>query len=640
MAQGLATSSGPQTPSRQDDDRGQTDVPARSGLPGWAVVGGLTAVVALVPLATALVALASPRWYPLMDLAETELHVRDVGTGHPPLIGLGGRLYGFGVRGSHPGPLSFYALWPVYRLTGGAAFGLHLATIVSNVAAVALAVGIAYRRRGPMLALGVAAALAVLLRGAGVTLFIEAWNPYLPMLWWVVFTLAVWSVLCADLTLLPIAVFAGSYCMQTHISYVGLVPGVALLVVGALVALAVEQRRDRAALVRLGAWAFGSFALGLLLWAPPIIEQMRHHPGNLSVIRDSFAHPSEPSVGLGGEAVRLLVSYLDPWGLLSDFRATDLGAYDGVRAAGLAVLVLWAVTAVIAWRRWAAQPEQARLHLVVAVTLGLGLVSISRIQGQVRHYLLLWEWATAVPLALATGWTLAGLWREHRPAPAPRGTSGLPRVAVAALAVVTLVAAAQFTWQGAHVEVQAARETAVLARLAPPTLAALRSGDVPGGGEDGRYLVRWMDDQESFGVTGIGMLDELDRHGFDAGATDMFAASVAPHRVLELGDATATVNCVVGPALIEKWRAVPGAVEVAYVDLRSPEEQARFDRLHDQVTAAMLRAGLDDKVAILDWNLYVAAYDPELPPEIAEPARAMFDLGLPAAVFVAPPEAG
>ncbi len=607
------------------------------GAPGWAVVAGLTALVAAVPLATALVAVARPRWYPVLDLAQTELRMRDVGTRHTPLIGLAGRMYGLDQQGSHPGPLSFYTLWPAYRLAGGTAFGLQLATVVSNVAGVAVALWIAHRRRGPVLALAVAAGLAVLLRGAGITLFIEAWNPYLPVLWWIVFVLAVWSVLCADLALLPVAVFAGSYCVQTHISYAGLVPGVALLAVGAVVVLAVRRRGDRAALVRLGAWTAGSVVLGSLLWAAPVIDQLGHDPGNLAIIRDSFTHPSEPSVGLGGDAVRVLLSYLDPWGLLSDFRATDLTAYEGTWAVGLAVLVAWAATAVVAWRRRAAHPELARLHLVVAAALGFGLVSISRIYGPVRHYLLLWEWATAVPLAVATGWTVAVMWRERHPAAPPRG---LPRAAAALLAAVMVVAAGQLTWQAAHEDVQLPRQSAVLAALVPPTLEALRSGDAPGGGVDGRYLVRWGDDQQGFGFAGFGLLNELDREGFDAGAVASHGAAVVPHRVLGLDEATATVNYVVGPDMIEKWRATPGAVEVAHVDLRSDEELARFDRLHDEVTAALGAAGRSDLTATLDQNLFTVATDPDLPPEVTGPAQQMYALGLPAAVFVAPPEAG
>ena len=46
------------------------------------IVGGLTALVGGLPLAVALGVLHSPRWYPLLDLAQTELRVRDVGNGH------------------------------------------------------------------------------------------------------------------------------------------------------------------------------------------------------------------------------------------------------------------------------------------------------------------------------------------------------------------------------------------------------------------------------------------------------------------------------------------------------------------------------------------------------------------------------
>ncbi len=48
---------------------------------------GLLALLAL-PLIVALAVLAQKRWYPILDLAMTELRVRDVGTSHPPLIGL------------------------------------------------------------------------------------------------------------------------------------------------------------------------------------------------------------------------------------------------------------------------------------------------------------------------------------------------------------------------------------------------------------------------------------------------------------------------------------------------------------------------------------------------------------------------
>ena len=163
---------------------------------------------------------------------------------------------------------------------------------------------------------------------------------------------------------------------------------------------------------------------------------------------------------------------------------------------------------------------------------------------------------------------------------------------------------------------------------------------MPGGGEEGRYLVRWGDDQEGFGVAGGGLLNELERQGFEAFAIPGLESPMVAHRILGLDQATATVNVAVGPDVIERWRATPGAVEVAYVDLRSDEERARYDRLREQVVAAMREAGLEESIASLDRNLYLTMFNPDLPPEISEMARPLYDLGLPAAVFVAPPEAG
>ena len=75
------------------------------------LVLGLTAVVAL-PLFVALGALRTPRWSPLLDLAMTEMRVRDVGTRHTPLVGLLGRLSSDGEQGSHLGPAQLLAARP------------------------------------------------------------------------------------------------------------------------------------------------------------------------------------------------------------------------------------------------------------------------------------------------------------------------------------------------------------------------------------------------------------------------------------------------------------------------------------------------------------------------------------------------
>src|SRR4051794_5839143 len=139
----------------------------------------LLAAALILPLAVAVFAFHKPTWAPVLDLAQTELRVRDVGTSHTPLIGLPGRI-GTGARqGSHPGPLSFYALAPAYRLFGSSAFSLQIASLVLQGGAIVAALAIARRRGGRLLVLGVAAVLALLITGFGVTALTEPWNPYL-----------------------------------------------------------------------------------------------------------------------------------------------------------------------------------------------------------------------------------------------------------------------------------------------------------------------------------------------------------------------------------------------------------------------------------------------------------------------------
>jgi hypothetical protein len=187
-----------------------------------------------LPLIVGVGVLHYPRWYPLFDVAQTELRIRDVWSRHPPLIGLVGRLGNPNEPGSHPGPLSFWLLWPVWRLLGASAWGMRVATGALNILAMGAVVWMAQRRGGLRLALAVTLMLGVLAAAFGGAL-LEPWNAYLPVLWWVTFQVAIWGVLCYDLALLPLAVFAGSFCVQTHVSYLGLVPG--LLVVAVLVAL-------------------------------------------------------------------------------------------------------------------------------------------------------------------------------------------------------------------------------------------------------------------------------------------------------------------------------------------------------------------------------------------------------------------
>jgi hypothetical protein len=607
------------------------------------IVGGLTALVGGLPLAVALGVLHSPRWYPLLDLAQTELRVRDVGNGHPPLVGLAGRIRGYGVSGSHPGPLSFYSLFPFYKLFGSSAWALQAACASLNVTAMGLAIWIGHRRGGLYGALGIATALAVLGRAYGANWLTEAWNPYMPMLWWMVFLLAVWSVLCDDLPMLPVAVFAGSFCAQTHIPYAGLIGGMGAFTVVAVAVWFWPRRREADGRRRLLLWGIPSLVLLGLLWLPPVIDQLTNDPGNLAIIKENFAHPTEDPVGMG-EAIKVALGNLDVTTLVRGYQGSET-ALAGVSVPGILLLVAWAAAAVVAFRRGYSQV--LRLHTVVAAALLLGLISVSRILGFLWYYLVLWAWGTMTLTVVAIGWTAVLAWRDHPGAgdpetgadataePGPRDRR-LSTLASAALGVVLVATTASFTYDAAHTEVPAASESRSLRHVAPVAIERLASGELPGSGKDGRYLVRWDEDALAIGSQGYGFLLELERQGFDVGVLKAHSTGSVPHRVRDPKDADATVDYVIGQANIDRWRANPDAVEAAFFEPRSAQQLERFDELHDDVVAGLEALGLNDQVSVLDNKLFLVGINPDVPSELADEIGEMMDLGLPTAVFVAP----
>jgi hypothetical protein len=594
------------------------------------VVAGLTAVLAL-PLLVAAAALRSPRWFPLLDLAQTEMRVRDVGTGHTPLIGLIGRMTAYGHDGSHPGPLSFLSLAPAYRLLGSSGWSLLAGVVVLNTVAIALILWIAVRRGGATLALGLAAVVAVLLSTYGTHVLTEPWNPYMPVMWWLLTLVAVWAVLCDDLPMLPIAVFAGSFCMQTHVSYLGLVGGLAGLGAVALVVRAVMVRHDRAALRRLAGWGGLSAALALVLWLPPLLDQLRHDPGNMAIIVHYFRFPGTEPLGLsrGGE---LFAVHLNLWRFLAGDQATSGSVLPAVL-----LVVAWAGAALATWWLRPASAEGAaarrtlgRLHVLVGVVLVLGLVSAGRILGEIWFYLVLWAWAITALIVLAIGWTVVQL-VAARPG---GGSRRLARVVPVVAGVVLVAWTAQFAASATGAEVAKPRVSADVGAVTGPTVDALDAGDVPGGGPDGRYLVTWTDGV-NLGSQGWGLLDELERAGFDVGVIEAHAVGATPHRYLPTAEATAEVHVSVGPD-IDVWRARADATEVAYVDSRSPAEKAELDRLVGRVAGALRAAGQDDLVPRLDAFPFGVYLDPGLPPAERGRVQRIIDIGQPVAVFVAP----
>ena len=606
------------------------------------VVAAAVGVGVVLPAVVALWVLRTPTWHPILDWAQAEGRVRDVGTAHTPLVSTPGRFVGLGAYGYHPGPVVFYAMAPVYRLTGSSSFSLMLATTVLNLAAVGAAVWVAFRRGGRPLALGMAALLAVLFHAVSAEHVVLPWNPWLTLWWWVVFLLAVWSVLCDDVWMLPVAAWAGSVCGQTHVSYVPMVGLVGVLLVGWLLAWrrhhpgpgagesaggsAGESAAEQAACYRRDLRRSALAAGGVLavVWLPVVVDAVAHDPSNVAVLWDFFTSPGYTPVGWGA-AAEVMTQHLDVVHLAAGTQQTS-----GVSIVGVAVLGAWAATVVVAVR--ARARDLVALHATVAAGLVANLAAASRITGQLWDYLVLWAWGTTALVLLAIGMTVARAAPRWLGSRAPAGDRRWPGAgAVGAVGSVALLAVAVTAGVASAAEATDARvpfqgQSRALDILAPQLVDGLEP--------DGRYVFTW-DDAYANGMPTQGLVLDLQRAGFVAGTGAEQEYMVGEARTLDWDEATAVLAYVTGRDAIDRWRSRPGAVEVAHSE-PSVEEVRNVQRLRRELMAGVVDAGHPELVGEFDASIWNFAVDDRVPDDLIPEVRELMDQAVPASVFLVP----
>jgi hypothetical protein len=590
-------------------------------------IGLLAAAVIGLPLLVAVVELHRRHYYPVLDLAMTEFRVRDVFGRHTPLIGLPGRIGKFPEQGSHPGPLSFYLVAVAYRLLGADAWSMLAGAVVVNVVAAGAAVALAFRRGGLWLVGAVSVWLLVAMRGYGIGVLSQPWNPYLPLVAWTVVVLAAWMVFEGDHRMLVPLVIAGTLCAQTHVPYLLLCLG--LFGAGAALTVVRWRRGDSRALGSL-LWSVG---VGFVLWLPPLVDQVVHDPGNIRMLQQHFMHPPEQPIGVVA-GVKVLLRHLDVWHAV--FGGGGSGgfvdaAYQAERsvAPGAAMLVVWLASVAVAWRL--RHRALLWLHATLAVTLLLETMSMVRIFGKVWFYLTLWAWSVTVAMAIVAAATFVVALRRWR------GDSSRRPLLVGAVAAGSALAAFSFAslMVGAvDAQVPEPRLSAPLGALVSPTVQAVRSGVGSAVGVDGHYVVTWSD-AYFFGSQGYGLVNELERNGLHVGVDPTFRVPVTPQRVVDRATVDAEIHLATG-SYIDEWTAKPNAVQVATVDLRTAAEVAEFDDLHTFVVDGLTAAGLVDLVPAVDTNLFGASLDPRLPADVQTAMARMLVIGQPAAVFIAP----
>ena len=440
--------------------------PRRRSAPGATLLAVLVVAVAASPVVIAALSLVGDTWFPAGDWASMLYRVSQVGTRETPLVGT------YTVKGwAHPGPLLFWLAAPLYHLTGGDARSMEWTAALVNTGAVVALGAVAWRRgRWPLL-IGTMVLTVVLLHGFGPERVVDLWNPFLPLLPFLLTVFLVWDAALGRRRALVEAVFPACLAAQCHLAFVVLVGLLAVWLVawvlwwprlvGADDTGGIDDTGETGDLPRppwpvwWGAvrWA----VLGaVVLWLGPLFDLLfdLHNPLNI----------------LGQMGVSETVGPLDAVGLVGRYVRPD-GPWMGgaepqsflsVRGSGplplVAALAVLAVCLIVARRR--------RLVDVVALaSLSLFLVvgalpAASQIVLPAYPYLTQWLKIVGGLVWFTVGWTG---WRLVEPA-----VRAVPvrRYATAGLAAVVLLAGAGWTWGDAsEMQPPVPEEGAMLQRL-------------------------------------------------------------------------------------------------------------------------------------------------------------------------------
>lgn len=590
-------------------------------------------VLLAIPLVVALVSVSRETWYPTGDMAQAELHVAGFFS-HPPLVGAAGRIgdafapYG---QGSHPGPAMWFALLPFYVLTGRSSFGMELGMTLMQLAFIVATILVVRRLIGALGGLLTAVVATVLVHSMGPAVFIEPWNPWGGVFAFFAFIALCWGIVCGRHSWLPAAAFCGFFAVQCHIGYAMLV-GTALAAM--VVYLAVQWRRSRqdtdqrdagSGIVR-SCW----IALGvtLLMWLPPVIDQLRRDPGNLRILWRHFTAGTEPDgsprpfVGLRA-AVKAFTGEIalpGPW-IRGDFRPpTEAPNVFGLL---LAFAVIAGSVALLVRRRETdgdggpQRPLLVRLFILVGGLSIVGIISTSRVFGEFYDYVIRWWWLIAAWAFLACVLVLIrGLRAEL--------------VTVAAL-VIAALASGLATANAVGYQNPGPRNSRIVGGIDALIRPELNKSD--------HLLLRWSDPATLGGVP-FGMLLDLEKHGFHVGVDAPSSAGALPHRVLPEASADKVLWVVLGDSNIDLMRARADATELGYFDQRSPDEITRSDALRQRLIDRLIELDLACLVPKIDEQYGLASFflgSLGLPEDVAAIAADYNSYGLPVAVFAVPP---
>jgi hypothetical protein len=244
------------------------------------------------------------------------------------------------------------------------------------------------------------------------------------------------------------------------------------------------------------------------------------------------------------------------------------------------LLIVFVVGGIALWRsrgsRSGANERGWRLAVIVAITLGLGVVSIARTVGPAFAYRLAWSPLIAMLAIVVAAW---GGWKFIEPRASTALRRGLMFLSLFAVGVLATVNTAAAIRAGTPQRTQ----SATVAKLGASALAALP----PGGGD---VLVRTYDPISGYQA---GLVLWLERHGVAARVDPALSIAYGSHRVHQYD---------------QRLRAVITVASDQYVDELASRTDQRLIAVSGKFSA-MRRRSVEAEIARLDREFQDHAID-------------------------------
>jgi hypothetical protein len=373
-----------------------------------------TGFAAALPILVVMVRTIAADWAPLGDNAMIAIRAYDVFSADPPLVGQssGGATTVLDQRAFCPGPLLFWLLAVQARFLDPAWMAVTAGLV--NVASVVGAVALARRRGGLWLMFATAIAIALMLRSIPAHAYSDVWNPWVPLLPFLLLIFLAWSLACGDIRLLPLAVLVASFVSQAHLAF--LLPAAGVMAVGLAGLVARYARPPPSGRAPIRPWVIAAAVVLVACWTAPAIEQATDRPGN-AVLLARAATSDEPTLGrqAGAHAVARAVG-VRPWWLKAprstEARMVDLRGAPGPRTLASTIVVLAALIAVLAagaMRRRRDVVAAAALGLVLSLVVGLNAAGTPEPAFATVGYTMLWASPAGMVVWLLLGWSVVAL---------------------------------------------------------------------------------------------------------------------------------------------------------------------------------------------------------------------------------------